>query len=60
MKGEKMSIEYRGENKFRFRVKKDGVNYTQNYYCEKMLFKFGIKWKVSKELNQKRKILTSY
>jgi integrase len=30
-----MSIEYRGENKWRFRVRKDGVNYTQNYISDK-------------------------
>ncbi len=27
-----MSIENRGENKWRFRVRKDGINYTQNFY----------------------------
>lgn len=27
-----MSIENRGDNKWRFRVRKDGVNYTQNFY----------------------------
>lgn len=30
-----MSIEYRGDNKYRFRVRKNGINYTQNYYCDK-------------------------
>lgn len=29
-----MSIEYRGENKYRFRVRKDGINYSQNYIYE--------------------------
>lgn len=29
-----MSIEYREENKFRFRVRKDGINYSQNYIYE--------------------------
>lgn len=27
-----MSIEYRGDSKYRFRVRKDGINYTQNFY----------------------------
>jgi len=27
-----MSIENRGNNKFRFRIRKDGINYTQNFY----------------------------
>lgn len=27
-----MSIENRGDNKWRFRVRKDGVNYTQNFF----------------------------
>lgn len=27
-----MSMECRGENKWRFRIRKDGVNYTQNFY----------------------------
>lgn len=26
-----MSIEYRGDNKYRFRIRKDGLNYTKNY-----------------------------
>jgi len=30
-----MSIEYRGDNKYRFRVRKDGVNYYQNYISDK-------------------------
>ncbi len=30
-----MSIEYRGDNKYRFRVRKDGINYTQNYISDK-------------------------
>jgi len=34
-----MSIEYRGDCKYRFRVRKDGVNYTQNYFCEKNYLK---------------------
>ncbi len=32
-----MSIEYRGDGKFRFRVRKDGIYYTQNYFYEKKL-----------------------
>lgn len=27
-----MSIENRGENKWRFRIRKDGINYSQNFY----------------------------
>ncbi len=27
-----MSIENRGENKWRFRIRKDGINYSMNYY----------------------------
>lgn len=29
-----MSIEYRGENKYRFRVRKEGINYSQNFIHE--------------------------
>lgn len=32
-----MSIEYRGEGKYRFRVRKDNINYYQTYYCDKKL-----------------------
>lgn len=32
-----MSIEYRGDNKYRFRVRKDGINYTQNYISDKSI-----------------------
>ena len=30
-----MSIEYRGDNKYRFRIRKDGLNYTKNYISSK-------------------------
>lgn len=32
-----MSIEYRGDSKYRFRVRKDGINYSQNYFSDKKL-----------------------
>lgn len=40
-----MSIEYRGNNKFRFRVCKDGENYYRNHYCEKKMSEREIKEK---------------
>lgn len=32
-----MSVEYRGDNKYRFRVRKDGINYTQNFFSDKTI-----------------------
>ena len=32
-----MGIEYRGENKYRFRVQKDKIIYKDNYYCSKKI-----------------------
>lgn len=32
-----MSIEFRGDNKYRFRVRKGGVPYSLNYFCDKKL-----------------------
>ena len=41
-----MSIEYRGDNKYRFRVRKDGINYSQNFiYDDKPLTEKEIKEK---------------
>lgn len=40
-----MSIEYRGGGKYRFRMRKDGINYTENYYCNKKLSQEDIKKK---------------
>lgn len=41
-----MSIEYRGEGKYRFRVQKDGISYTQNYFSDKKI--------TEKEINDKK------
>lgn len=32
-----MSIEYRGENKYRFRIRKDGLSYSKNYISNKSI-----------------------
>ena len=51
-----MSIEYRGDGKYRFRVRKDGINYSQNYYCNKNLTEKDIKdKKYSKEVEDAHK-----
>lgn len=41
-----MSIEYRGDSKYRFRVRKDGINYSLNYFCNKKLAEEDIKKKI--------------
>ncbi|HAQ40953.1 MAG TPA: hypothetical protein DCM73_09060 [Clostridiales bacterium] len=51
-----MSIEYRGDGKYRFRVRKAGVNYTQNYFCYKKLSEKDIEdKKYPKEVNDAHK-----
>lgn len=40
-----MSIEYRGDGKFRFRVRKDGINYSLNYFCNKKITEEDLKKK---------------
>lgn len=40
-----MSIEYRDDCKYRFRVRKDGINYSLNYFCNKKLTEEDIKKK---------------
>ena len=40
-----MSIEYRGDGKYRFRVQKDGISYKNNYFCTKKITEEDIKEK---------------
>lgn len=51
-----MSIEYRGEGKFRFRVRKDGINYTQNFFTDKAITEKDLEEKkYPKEVNDAHK-----